>query len=148
MQSLGWSLMVHPLFHDQLEQLTAGVERLASQQPHRWQSHPAAKLLATIRRYILEIIPRDPNAPQFRLGNALGADNRHWFRAKFHRRFRLFFRFSSRYKMIVYVWVNEESSLRKAGSRSDPYTRFREMLESGVVPDSLDELLRISQSLQ
>jgi toxin YhaV len=41
---------------------------------------PATKLLATINRSMREIVPRDPNAAEFRQGNMLGADNRHWFR--------------------------------------------------------------------
>ena len=44
----------------------------------------------------------------------LGPGNRHWFRAKFHGRYRLFFRFSAGQKIIIYAWVNDEQSLRKS----------------------------------
>jgi toxin YhaV len=67
------------------------------------------------------IIPRDPNAPEFRQGNTLGRDNRHWFRAKFHQRYRLFYRFATKEKVIIYAWLNDEKTLRKAGSKTDPY---------------------------
>jgi toxin YhaV len=40
----------------------------------------------------------------------------HWRRAKFLSRFRLFFRYNSKAKVIIYAWVNEENTLRKAGS--------------------------------
>jgi len=106
MESQGWRLYTHPLFQTQLERLTKRVERLKSNDPKRYLSHPAAKLLTTINHYIREAIPRDPNSPEFRQGNTLGPDNRHWFRAKFHGRYRLFYRFSTQQKIIVYVWIN------------------------------------------
>lgn len=142
MEAIGWRLFVHRLFREQVERLALRVERLARQEPDSYESHPSAKLLATIRRLILEVIPRNPGAPEFRLGNTLGADNRHWFRAKFHQRYRLFFRFSSRHKIIIYVWINDESSLRKPGSKSDPYAQFQTLLARGEVPASFEDLLR------
>jgi toxin YhaV len=97
--------------------------------------------LTTINRYTREIIPRDPNAAEFRQGNTLGPDNRHWFRARFHERYRLFYRFSSKDKVIIYAWVNDEATLRKAGAKTDPYAVFRAMLEAGNPPSSIAELL-------
>jgi toxin YhaV len=148
MQSGGWHLFVHPLFQVQLEKLAARVDRLASKDPRGYSSHPAAKILATINHYIREVIPRDPNSPEFRQGNTLGPGNRHWFRAKFHGRYRLFFRFSTQQKLIVYVWVNDELSLRKTGARTDPYAVFKAMLESGDPPNSFAEILRTSKELK
>jgi toxin YhaV len=143
----GWTLFQHDLFAEQLEQLIAKVEALAAQDPETYRSHPAAKLLATIEDYILKQIPRDPSSPEFRQGNTLGKDNRHWFRAKFHSRYRLFFRFSTEKKIIIYVWVNDEKSLRKASAKSDPYSLFQAMLRSGNPPQSLDHLLAASKKL-
>jgi toxin YhaV len=116
MEANGWTLYLHPLFQQQLEKLTALVETLQAKDPLRYKEQSATKLLTTINCHMREIIPRDPNAAEFRQGNTLGADNRQWFRAKFHERYRLFFRFSSKEKVIVYAWVNDESTLRKAGS--------------------------------
>jgi toxin YhaV len=141
----GWRLFAHPLFAQQLERLTARVEILAAQGPTTYKDQPATKLLATIRRYILEVIPRDPNASEFRQGNTLGEDNRHWFRAKFHERYRLFYRFSSQDRVIIYAWVNDEESLRRAGAKTDPYTIFRNMLASGNPPSSMRQLLDASK---
>jgi len=147
MQVNGWTLYEHPLFRRQLERLVAQVETLASRDPIGYRDQPATKLLATIRRYTHEIIPRDPNAAEFRQGNTLGSDNRHWFRAKFHERYRLFFRFSSKGKVIVYAWVNDEGILRKAGARTDSYAVFRAMLEAGNPPSSIAELLAKSREV-
>jgi toxin YhaV len=137
----GWRLYVHPLFEQQFRQLVEQVEALAAKDPTGYKELPAAKLLATINRYIRETIPRNPGAAEFRQGNTLGSDNRHWFRAKFHERYRLFYRFSSREKVIIYAWVNDERTLRKSGSRTDPYRVFRAMLEAGDPPDTMEQLL-------
>jgi toxin YhaV len=144
----GWRLYVHPLFHDQLVRLVEQVEALAKKKPAAYKEDSATKLLATINRLILEIIPRDPNAADFRQGNTLGKDNRHWFRAKFHQRYRLFLRFASKEKVIIYAWLNDENTLRKAGSKTDPYSVFRGMLEAGDPPGSMADLLQRSKDLK
>jgi toxin YhaV len=148
MEAHGWRLFVHPLFQAQLETLAKRVERLAAADPDGYVSHPATKMLATINRFIRDLIPRDPNSPDFRQGNTLGQDNRHWFRAKFHARYRLFYRFSTEQKIIVCAWVNDEGSLRKARSRTDPYVVFKAMLESGNPPSSFADLLRTSKEMR
>ena len=143
----GWTLFQHDLFAEQLGTLITKVEALAAKEPETYRSHPATKLLVTIEDYILKQIPGDPSSPEFRQGNTLGKDNRHWFRAKFHGRYRLFFRFSTEKKIIIYVWANDEKSLRKAGAKTDPYTVFQAMLRSGNPPQSLDHLLAASKKL-
>jgi toxin YhaV len=65
----------------------------------------------------------------------LGAARRHWRRAKFLSRFRLFFRYNSKAAVIIYAWVNDENTLRKAGSGNDPYHLFGGMLRKGRPPD-------------
>jgi toxin YhaV len=148
MTANGWSLYAHRLFEAQLTGLVEQVEALAKKDPVHYREEAATKLLATINRYIREIIPRDPNAAEFRQGNTLGKDNRHWFRAKFHERYRLFYRFSSREKVIVYAWVNDERTLRKSGSKTDPYNVFRSMLESGDPPSTMEQLLARAKELK
>jgi toxin YhaV len=143
----GWTLFQHTLFERQLEKLITRVEDLAAQEPDAYGSHPSAKLLATIQSYILRRIPQNPGSPEFQQGNTLGKDNRHWFRAKFHGRYRLFFRFSTARRIIIYVWVNDEKSLRKSGAKTDPYAVFESMLRSGTPPQSLDQLLVASREL-
>ena len=93
------------------------------------------------------MIPRDPNAPEFRQGNTLGKDNKHGFRAKLHGRYRLFYRFSTAHKIIVYAWVNDEKTLRKSGAKTDPYAVFQGTLESGEPPDTFADLLRSSKKM-
>jgi toxin YhaV len=146
--AIGWRLFIHPACQAQLEKLTARVEKLASQDPQGYSSHPAAKILATINHYMRNVIPRDPNSTEFRQGNTLGPHNRHWFRAKFHGRYRLFYRFSTQQRFIIYAWVNDELSLRKSGSRTDPYALFTAMLENGDPPSSFADLLQASEEMK
>jgi len=148
MEVNGWKLFQYPLFEYQLNKLTETVEQLSITQPDIYKDHPKTKLLTTIHRYITESIPRDPNAPEFRQGDTLGRDNRHWFRAKFHQRYRLFFRFSIKDRVIVYVWVNDEFILRKAGSKTDVYAVFKSMLNAGDPPRTLEALLNYAKEMR
>jgi len=143
----GWRLYAHPLFLDQLERLVAGVERAKQSDPQEWQGKADTRLLAALRGLLLDRIPRDPLAPEFRQGNTLGKAHRHWFRAKFGgNRFRLFFRADSRAKVIVYAWVNDRDTLRKAGAGTDPYAVFARMLTGGNPPDDWPTLLAVAQA--
>ncbi|MGA2251633.1 type II toxin-antitoxin system YhaV family toxin [Terracidiphilus sp.] len=144
----GWKLYSYPLFADQLNLLVEKVEKLAKQSPVTYMSEPTAKLLATIEDLIYKQIPSNPEAPQFRQGNTLGKENKHWFRAKSHQRYRLFFRYSTKHKVIVYAWLNDENTLRKGGARTDPYAVFSSMLKSGNPPQDLDELLARAADLE
>ena len=144
----GWKLYSYSLFANQLNILVEKAEKLRVQSPETYHSESATKLLATIEDLIYKQIPSNPEAPQFRQGNTLGKENKHWFRAKFHQRYRLFFRYSTKYKVIVYAWLNDENTLRKAGARTDPYALFSSMLKSGNPLQGLDELLPRAAELE
>ena len=106
---------------------------------------PELKFFHTVRELVFKEIPANPDHPQFRQGKTLGAHT-HWRRAKFHRRFRLFFRFHTASRTIVYAWLNDESTLRKSGSRTDPYNLFHRMLERGTPPSDWDALMKACQA--
>jgi toxin YhaV len=137
----GWKLLRAGAFAEALDALEAEVARLAVERPNDYVSHPKVKLLARIRDLILEEIPRDPNSHIYGLGNTMGVAHRHWRRAKFLQRFRLFFRFDSASHVIIYAWVNDENTLRRAGSRTDPYAVFMRRLDDGDPPDRWEDLL-------
>lgn len=44
-------------------------------------------------------------------------------------------------KVIVFAWVNDETTLRTYGAKSDAYAVFRKMLDRGAPPDSWEALL-------
>lgn len=137
----GWAIYAHPLFLDQLMTLTDEVEVRKRRDPETWRRKNASKGLAAILKLVTTDIPADPGAPQFRQGDTLGSHRKHWFRAKFFQQYRLFFRFDSSRKIIVFVWVNDEDTLRAYGSRSDAYSVFKGMLDSGHPPDDFDAVL-------
>jgi toxin YhaV len=138
----GWQLLAHPLFLDQLEMLGVAVARLREKDPRGWRKSANTKLLAALRQLLFETVPQDPTRPEYRQGGTLGDDPKHWFRAKFGGgRFRLFFRYSTSAKIIVFAWVNDDNTLRTYGSRSDAYAVFRKMLDKGNPPDDWAALL-------
>lgn len=145
----GWHLYRHRLFAERLTELEQSVAALAARDPTGYKLHPQTKLLASVFRAINETVPADTAAQVFRLGHTLGDDHAHWRRVKkgMPQRYRLFFRFSSSpLPLIVYVWLNDEDSLRKKGARTDVYAQFRAMLERGEVPAGIEDLLRGSES--
>jgi toxin YhaV len=144
----GWTLYAHPLFLDQLEKLTSAVEKAKAKNPETYASSANAKLLAQLHRLMFELIPIDPARPEFRQGGTLGTNRKHWFRAKFGAgRFRLFFRYSSSAKIIIFAWVNDSETLRTYGSKSDAYAVFAKMLDGGNPPEDWEALMKASQSL-
>jgi toxin YhaV len=104
--------------------LRTAVEQRRQRDPHGYVHAPAAKMLKMLAALIFKEIPADPNAKRYRLGHSLGHQFTSWRRAKFFGRFRLFFRFHSQRRAIVYVWLNDAPTLRKAGARTDPCAVF------------------------
>jgi toxin YhaV len=132
-----WVLINHPLFELQLQKLEAEVEKKGKQSF-------AGKLLRSIEKITNEVVPNDPISKAFRQGLTLGSEYKHWRRVVFHQQYRLFFRFDSRMKVIIYVWMNDEDTLRAYDSKTDAYRVFQKMLDSGYPPGSFEELLNQS----
>jgi toxin YhaV len=139
MERHGWRLFGHPLLLGQLDKLIAAAKRAQKSDPKRWQGNANVKLLANLRDLILDCVPRDPLAAEFRQGNTLGPAHRHWFRAN---RFRLFFRAHSAARIVVYAWVNDRDTLCKAGAASD---RYAGMLAARDPRDEWSKLLAAAQ---
>jgi toxin YhaV len=137
----GWKLYQHPAFAIILNKLISDVQSITEEERF---SHPKAKLLKRVLEVITKEIPQDPSADKYLQGNTIGLSYRHWYRAKFLQRYRLFFRFSSKQKVIIYAWLNDESTLRKSGSKTDPYLVFRKRLIQGNPPDDWDSLFEES----
>ena len=137
----GWSLYAHPLFTAQVEALLSQVEALRQRDPAGYSQRNATKRLAAIARLAFELIPQDPTRAEYRQGATLGGAHQHWFRAKFFQQYRLFFRYHSGARVIVYAWVNDEDSRRAYERSDDAYRVFRRMLASGHPPNDWDQLL-------
>ena len=146
MQSHGWSLLFHDCLVGQLQKLKAASVRAEATDPTGFTLNANVKLYRALSRLIFETIPGDPAREEYRQGNTLGTGHRHWRRAKIGRRFRLFFRYDSKAKLIVFAWVNDEQTLWSAGSKSDPYAVFQKMLDRGNPPDDWAALLAASRA--
>lgn len=142
----GWSVYLHPLFVDQVDALKRKVQAQKQKDPQRYQRKSAYKQLQVIMRLVQHVIPQDPTLPEYRQGNTLGAEYKHWFRAKFFQQYRLFFRYHAESRIIVLAWVNDDSTKRAYESERDAYRVFRKMLHSGHPPDDWDALLAEAMS--
>ena len=137
----GWTLFAHPIFLDQLDALTTQVEALKRKDRAGYVKKNATKRLAAIAKLAFEVIPQDPTRPEYRQGNTLGDEHKHWYRAKFFQQYRLFFRFHTQARVIVFAWVNDEDTKRAYDSADDAYRVFRRMLDSGRPPNDWGQLL-------
>lgn len=145
MQRHGWTLLFHDCVIEPLQKLQAAARRAQESDPKGFESNANVKLFRALSQLMLEVVPGDPARDEYRQGNTLGSAHRHWRRAKIGRRFRLFFRYDSKAKVIVYAWVNDEQTLRSSGSKSDPYAVFEKMLGRGNPPDEWSALVQASK---
>jgi len=143
----GWHLFAHPLFLAQVQTLSQQVETLQRKDPVGYVNKNATKRLSAITQLAFDTIPQDPTRSEYRQGNTLGGQHKHWFRAKFFQQYRLFFRYHAGSKVIVFAWVNDDQTKRAFESSDDAYRVFLKMLESGHPPDDWDQLLRESEVL-
>jgi toxin YhaV len=142
-----WRIFVHEALETQLVKLAGSVAwmHVAQQTTHRNNRHK--KVLKSIKRAMYESVPADPGRIEHRLGHTIGRKHTAWFRVKILQQFRLFYRYDSKRKIIVYVWVNDEQSLRAYGSKTDAYALFKKMLDGGYPPGSFEELLKQSREI-
>lgn len=134
----GWTLLFHECVIEQLRKLEAAAAKARANDPHG--SNANVKLFNALAHLIFEVIPADPGRDDYRQGNTMGGEFRHWRRAKIGRRFRLFFRYDTKAQVIIFAWVNDEKTLRSSGAKTDPYIVFQKMLRSGNPPDTWDQL--------
>lgn len=140
----GWIILAHPLFLDQIDYLVREVEQLKKKDHSTYCSKAPTKKLAAIFHLAFKQIPDDPTLSEYRQGTTLGITNKHWFRAKFFQQYRLFFRFHLEKKIIIYAWVNDDSTKRAYDSKTDAYAVFKKMLLNGKPPTDWKDLLKES----
>lgn len=141
-----WTVFAHPLFLAQLETLVQQVTLLKAKDPVGYIKKNANKRLAAITQLAFDVIPQDPTRPEYRQGNTLGDDYKHWLRAKFFQQYRLFFRYHASSQVIVLAWVNDEGTKRAYENSDDAYRVFRKLLENGRPPDDWSQLLAEARS--
>lgn len=134
----GYTIYEHEYFTQQLEELAEKIE--SRQKSGKAAQSAEAKLLKRILDEISDIA-HAPDSAKYRLGKTMGDRHKHWRRAKFMGRYRLFFRYDSASKIIILAWVNDSETKRTYGSKNDAYTVFKKMLESGHPPSDWKSLL-------
>jgi len=144
----GWTILFHDCLIQQIRKLDEARARAKEREPENYRANANVKTLEALAKVMLNDVPEDPSRPAYRQGNTLGPEHRHWMRAKFGGRFRLFFRYDSRSRVIVYAWINDEQTLRKQGSKTDPYATFRRMLDRGNPPDSWEALVAAAREAE
>jgi toxin YhaV len=105
--------------------------------PAEYERHRDVKAFLAVRRVITDVVPANPHDPDFLLTGPL---------AKFRRvkghglpdRLRLFFVFSTQAKALIFIYLNDESTLRQQGGRKDPYVVFSNLVERGEIGDDFD----------
>ena len=145
MQRHGWTLLFHHQLIAQMMKLRAAVLRAQENDPEGFGANANVNFFRALVQLIQDVVPNDPSRDEYRLGITMGPAYRHWRRAKLGRRYRLFFRYDSKAKVIVYAWINDEQSLRSSGSKSDPYAVFEKMLGRGNPPDDWNALVKASR---
>ena len=142
-----WKLFYFKIFDEQIKALVKDVSHLRDIDPDNYKEHPTTKLLAKVTRAIRNRVLSNPLAPQVNLGKTLGKKFSHYKRIKegMPDRYRAFFRFQSSDKSVIMIWMNNEFTLRKAGSKTDVYNVFLKMLENQEVPSKWKDLVGKSE---
>ena len=116
-------LKYHDFYFQRIAKLKEQVKELHNKLSNEeFRQHEIVKLAYRIREADQEIIPQDPNRPEYRLTGDLRKYRRY---KQGLQRYRLFFCFSNQPKIILYLYLNDEKHLRKAGDRKDPYEEFK-----------------------
>ena len=134
----GWTILFHPLFNDQWQQLLHQVKSLRSRLPtDDFAKHPQVKLFKALTVGIEEKIPHDPLASYFALRKPLDKYSR-LKKMGLPNRYRLFFKVFSQQKVIIVLWLGFP---RKEGDKKDCYRVFTKMVKKGQFPLSLKDLI-------
>lgn len=137
----GWLILAYPGFVDSYSKFSNDARKILKSGKSGAKAHPRVKIMAALEHLVFDVIPSDPSSSRYLLGNTLGPRYRIWRRAKFGGQYRVFFRFDSKAKIIIYCWVNDEDTLRAYGSKTDAYSVFLKKLEAGSPPTTWTDLL-------
>ena len=124
-------LKAHEIFFQRARALNDVVKTLSKKlSDEELKQHETVKLAKRVYMATLEVIPQNPNDPAYYLKDDLKKYRRY---KQGLERYRLFFAFSTTPKIILYLYLNDQDTLRKEGSKHDPYEIFRGFVRQGRV---------------
>ena len=123
-------LKIHQILSQRIDDLKIQVKGLKKTlDENTYRQHPLVKFAYRVRKAVEEIIPENPDRPDYRLTGELKKYRRY---KQGLQRYRLFFCFSNQPRIILYLYLNDERHLRKEGDRNDPYEVFKKFITQGV----------------
>lgn len=124
-------LKCHKFYADAVDALKQEIKNLKLSLNHEeFLQHPDVKFAERLRKATKEIIPEDPNKKEYQLRDELKKYRRY---KQGLQRYRLFFAFSVHHPTIIYLYINDKSSLRKDGDKNDPYAIFTKLVKQKKV---------------
>ena len=124
-------LRYHVFYYQRITELKEQVKGLYNKLSNEeFKQHEIVKLAYRIRKADQEIIPQDPDRPEYRLSGKLRKYRRY---KQGLQRYRLFFCFSNQPRIILYLYLNDEKHLRKEGDKNDPYEVFKKFIKQGLI---------------
>ncbi|MCH9628015.1 MAG: Ribonuclease toxin YhaV [Chlamydiales bacterium] len=131
-------LKFHKFYFEKTDALKAEVKKLKkSLDSEAFAQHPDVKFAARLRDAAFHTIPKDPNRKDYQLHGDLKKYRRY---KQGLQRYRLFFTFSSKPPVILYLYINDKNSLRKEGDKNDPYKIFAKLVNQGKVSHDPNDL--------
>lgn len=119
----GWTLLFHECVVEQMRKLAAAVDQAKLHDSQGFEANANVKLFRALTHVMLQAVSGDLNRDEYRQGNTMGPAFRHWCRAKVGQRFRLFFRFDSKAKIIVFAM--DKQPMGTPPALHVPTTKFR-----------------------
>jgi len=124
-------LKAHNLYYTRIKEIRERVVVLKSRLPkNEFIKHDLVKFAKRLREADKNTIPSDPAHPDYRLSGELKKFKRY---KKGLRRYRLFFCYSDSPPIIVYLYLNDDRTLRKEGSKTDAYEVFKKLVSQKKV---------------
>ena len=120
MQRHGWTLLFHEGFIEQLRKVQAAARPGISSEPQRLDGNANVMLFQALSHWVMDAVPGDPSRDAFRHCNIAEPARSNWRCAKIGGRFRLFFRYDARAKVIVFAALKERAAaMAPSSERSD-----------------------------
>lgn len=127
MTKSNYLLKCHKFYCDRIDSLKQEIKELKdSLTKEEFSKHPDVKFAVRVRKATKESIPEDPDRKEYQLRGDLKKYRRY---KQGLQRYRLFFTFSTKPPIILYLYLNDKSTLRKEGSKNDLYNVFSKFVD-------------------